>query len=166
VREPESGHDWLGLTTEPLPLGVAYEWAVRPDCGAVVVFSGTVRDHAEGRDGVTSLVYEAYEEHVIARFERIAVETRRRWPEVGRIVLWHRLGELALGESSVVVAVSSPHRAEAFDAARFGIDTVKATVPIWKKEQWGAEGAEEGWALAARSVSELADLGGPGERER
>jgi molybdopterin synthase catalytic subunit len=166
VREPESGQDWLGLTTEPLAVGVAHDWAVRPDCGAVALFSGTVRDHAEGREGVTSLVYEAYEEHVLARFERIAAETRRRWPEVGRIVLWHRLGQLALGESSVVVAVSAPHRAEAFEAARFGIDTLKATVPIWKKEQWGDDGAEEGWALAARSVSELADLAGPGERDR
>jgi molybdopterin synthase catalytic subunit len=167
VRAPETRQDWLELTSAPLPIGDAYEWAVRPDCGAVVLFSGTVRDHAEGREGVTGLAYEAYEEHVLARFERIAAEARRRWPTVGRIVLWHRLGELALGESSVVVAASAPHRAEAFEAARFGIDTLKATAPIWKKEFWdgSARLGEEGWAVGARSVTELADLTAPAERE-
>jgi molybdopterin synthase catalytic subunit len=169
VREPDTGHDWVALTSEELLVGVAYDWAVRPDCGAVVLFSGTVRDHAEDRAGVTRLAYEAYEEHVVARLERIAAEIRRRWPVVGRVVLWHRVGELALGESSVVVAVSSPHRSEAFEAARFGIDTLKATAPIWKKEFWGDESrsGEQGWALAARDVSELADVVAPAaDRER
>jgi molybdopterin synthase catalytic subunit len=105
---------------------------------------------------VTSLTYEAYEEHVIERFERIAAELRRRWPSVGRVVLWHRTGELALTESSVIVAVSSPHRAEAFEAARFGIDTLKATAPIWKKETWEGDGGTGGqdWALGAHDVAE------------
>jgi molybdopterin synthase catalytic subunit len=151
VRVPEAGHDWLELTADELLVGAAYDWAVRPDCGAVVVFSGTVRDHAEGRTGVTSLTYEAYEEHVVPRLERLAAELRRRWPEAGRVVLWHRVGELGLGESSVVVAVSAPHRAEAFEAARFGIDALKASAPIWKKESWG-DGADEGWALGAQEV--------------
>ncbi len=65
MRVPEAGHDWLELTADELPIGAAYDWAVRPDCGAVVLFSGTVRDHADGRTGVTSLTYEAYEEHVV-----------------------------------------------------------------------------------------------------
>ncbi len=71
-------------------------------------------------------------------------------------MLWHRVGELGLGESSVVVAVSSPHRAEAFEAARFGIDALKASAPIWKKESWG-DGADEGWALGAQEVRPVDD---------
>jgi molybdopterin synthase catalytic subunit len=160
VREPAAGHDWLALTAEELPVATAYAWAVQPGCGAVVLFSGTVRDHAEGREAVTSLTYEAYEEHVIERFERISAELRRRWPAVGRVVLWHRTGELMLTESSVVVAVSSPHRAEAFEAARFGIDTLKATAPIWKKETWKGEGEDDtggqDWALGAHDVEDEA----------
>ena len=77
---------------------MVYDWAVRPDCGAVVLFSGTVRDHAEGRAGVTHLEYEAYEEQVVPRLAAIAAETRRRWPTIGRIALLHRTGPLAIGE--------------------------------------------------------------------
>ena len=163
MRAPEAGQDWLALTSEELPVGAAYSWTVQPDCGAVVLFSGTVRDHAEGRTGVTALAYEAYEEHVVPRLERIAAEIRRRWPDVGRVVLWHRVGTLALGESSVIVVVSSPHRPAAFEAARFGIDALKATAPIWKKESWGGDGPgadggdpRQDWALAARDVADLA----------
>ncbi len=148
----------MALTADELPVAVAYQWALRPECGAVVLFSGTVRDHAEGRAGVTSLTYEAYEEHVVGRLERIAAELRRRWSTVGRVVLWHRTGELALTESSVVVAVSAPHREEAFEAARFAIDTLKATAPIWKKETWAGDRGrgEAGWALGARDVGDVA----------
>ena len=104
------GDDWLALTSDPLPVGDVYDWAVRPDCGAVVLFSGTVRDHAEGRDGVDHLVYEAYGEAVEPRLAEIAAEARRRWPTLGRIALLHRTGRLELGESSVLVVVSTPHR--------------------------------------------------------
>lgn len=152
MQRPALGDDWLALTSEALPVAVAYEWAVRPDCGAVVLFSGTVRDHAEGRSGVTHLDYEAYEEHVVPRFEAIVAELRRRWPTTGRVAILHRVGRLLLGESSVLVVVSSPHRGEAFEAARFGIDALKTTVPIWKRESW-EEG--HGWALGA---SELTDV--------
>lgn len=147
--------DWLALTEAALPVGAAHDWAVRPDCGAVVVFSGTVRDHAEGRGGVTELTYEAYEAQVVPRLAELAAETRARWPMTGRLVLWHRIGRLDLGESSVVVAASSPHRPEAFAAARFAIDALKATVPIWKHEVW-ADGADWGTGAVpptdARSV--------------
>jgi molybdopterin synthase catalytic subunit len=143
---------WLALTTAPLPVAEVYDWSVRPDCGAVVLFSGTVRDHAEGRPGVAHLTYEAYEEQVVPRLAAIATEIRRRWPTTGRIALLHRTGRLELGTSSVIVAVSAPHRGEAFDAARYGIDTLKATVPIWKQETW-AGGAD--WALGARTVTEV-----------
>ncbi len=150
---PVDGSEWLGLTSSPLPIGAAHDWAVRPDCGAVVLFSGTVRDHAEGRAGVEHLTYEAYEEQVGPRLAAIAAETRVRWPMVGRIVLLHRTGRLALGESSVVAVVSTPHRPEAFAAARFAIDALKASVPIWKHEVW-AEGAD--WGTGATEVRDAA----------
>jgi len=134
--EPARGEDWCALTSEELPVGAALGWAVRDDCGAVVTFCGTVRDHAAGRDDVTSLDYEAYEAQVVPRLSSIAADTRRRWPEVGRIALLHRTGRLELGETSVVVVVSAPLRGEAFEAARFAIDTLKTSVPIWKKENW------------------------------
>ena len=133
---PDDGDDWLGLTDAELPIGEMYAWCVRPDCGAVVLFSGTVRDHAEGRTDVTHLEYEAYDEMVGPKLADIAAETRSRWPDVGRIVLVHRTGRLALGESSVVAVVSSPHRPEAFVAARFAIDALKVSVPVWKREIW------------------------------
>jgi molybdopterin synthase catalytic subunit len=152
---PTTGDTWLALTEAELPVGAAYDWAVRPDCGAVVLFSGTVRDHADGRPGVDLLEYEAYESQVIPRLQAIADETRARYTSVRRIVLWHRIGPLALEESSVIVCVSSPHRPEAFAAARFGIDTLKATVPIWKRERW--DGGED-WGLAATDVTEATAL--------
>ena len=133
--------EWLALSDDALPVAAAYEWAVRADCGAVVLFSGTVRDHADGRDGSTHLAYEAYEEQVVPRLAAIAAELRQRWPTVGRVALLHRTGRTRLSASrAVVVVVSAPHRDEAFEAARFGIDTLKASVPIWKHETW-ADGA-------------------------
>jgi molybdopterin synthase catalytic subunit len=155
VHPPADGLDWLALTAEPLPVGAAYEWAVLPSCGAVVLFSGTARDHADGRTDVVELTYEAYEEHVLPRFAAIAAEIRRSWPTTGRIAVLHRTGALALGESSVVIVVSAPHRAEAFEAARFGIDTLKATAPIWKQERW-ADGTD--WALGAHVVTDVAQV--------
>ncbi len=149
VPAPEQGANWLALTSAELPVAAAYAWAVRPECGAVVLFSGTVRDHADGRPGVSRLTYEAYEAQVVPRLAAVAAELRSRWATVGRVVLWHRVGELAVGESSVVVAVSAPHRDEAFLAARFGIDAIKASVPIWKRERW--EGGED-WGLAATDL--------------
>lgn len=152
---PPSGVDtWVALTDEVLPVGAALDWAVRPDCGAVVLFSGTVRDHADHRTGVTKLTYEAYAEQVEPRLAAIAAEARRRWP-VGRLALLHRTGELVVGESSVVVVASSAHRGEAFEAARFGIDTLKATVPIWKRETWA--GGED-WGLCSHDVVDVGDL--------
>jgi molybdopterin synthase catalytic subunit len=152
VGPPTKGDDWIGLCAEPLPLEAALRWAIRPDCGAQVLFSGTVRDHAEGRDGVSQLEYEAYIDQVEPRLARIAVEARRRWPEVGRLVLLHRIGILHLEECSVVVVASAPHRHEAFVAARWCIDTLKSTVPIWKRETW--QGGED-WALCAQDVAEI-----------
>lgn len=152
-----SGDEWLAITPAELPIGAAYDWAVRPGCGAVVLFSGTVRDHAEGRQGVEHLTYEAYESAVVPRFTEIAGEVRRRWPSVGRIVVLHRTGRLAVGESSVVTVVSAPHRPDAFAAARFAIDALKASAPIWKHEVWSAGGDWGTNAVPPTAVTDVAD---------
>ena len=161
MHAPLHGDEWLGLTELALPVGEAYEWAVRPDCGAVVLFSGTVRDHAEGRAGVEYLTYEAYDEQVVPRMQSIADEVRVRWPAVGRIVVLHRTGRIELGASSVVVVASAPHRREAFEAARFAIDALKASVPIWKHESW-AGGAE--WGTGSTVLQEASTIDVPAPR--
>ena len=149
VIERPVGADWVALTDEPLPVQEAGAWAVTPASGGVVSFSGVVRDHSEGREGVTALTYEAYESEALRRLQEVALETRRRCPDVVRLALLHRVGHLELSETSVVVVASAPHRAEAFEAARFAIDTLKETVPIWKREHW-AEGSD--WATCAHEV--------------
>lgn len=137
-------------------MGQAHDWAVSPSCGAIVVFSGTVRDHAEGRTDVTHLTYEAYEERAEEAMAAVAAEARRRWPDIGRIVIWHRTGRLGLGESSVVVAASAPHRPLAFESARYMIDAVKASAPIWKHEEW-AGGSD--WGADATPIVPPVDVG-------
>ena len=148
-----TGDQWLGLRAGRLPTSEAHDWLARPDCGAIVCFSGTARDHSEGREGVDLLSYEAYESEAVARIDEVAAELRRRWPAVGRVAILHRTGEVPLGESAVLVGTSAPHRAEAFAAAQYGIDAVKASVPIWKRERW-ADGDD--WGLDG------ADLVDPG----
>ena len=118
-----------------------------------MLFTGTVRNFAAGRPSVTALEYEAYEEEVEPRLAAVAAEARRRWPTLGRTVLLHRVGRLAVGEASVAVVVSAPHRDEAFAAARFCIDTVKEAVPIWKREEW--EGGAD-WSSRSSPVTEVA----------
>ena len=147
------GSDWLALTAHPLPVAEALSWAVLPNCGAVVSFTGTVRDHAEGRPGVSLLEYEAYEEQALPRLGGVAAGARTRWPMLGRLALLHRVGPLAVTEAAVVVVASAPHRAEAFDAARWCIDNVKTTVPIWKQETW-AGGVD--WGSGAGEVADVA----------
>lgn len=155
MRAP-AGETWVGLSDEALPIGAAVEWAVRPTCGGLVLFLGTVRDASGDREGVQRLVYEAYAEQVEPRLLAVAEEARARWPDLGRIVLLHREGELALGDAAVVVVATAPHRPEAFAAARFCIDALKASVPIWKHETW--EGGEA-WGLAATELVEASEIG-------
>ena len=143
---------WVGLTEETLPVGLVADWAVLPSCGAVVTFTGTARDHAEGRPDVQGLEYEAYESQIEPRFRAIADAARGRWPDLGRLAILHRTGPVAIGEASVVVAAGSPHRNEAFEAARWCIDTLKDTAPIWKRETWAGG---ESWGLDARTLSDL-----------
>jgi molybdopterin synthase catalytic subunit len=148
----------IGITPDPLSVGELHDWAVHPRCGAVVVFSGTVRDHAEGREGVHRLEYEAYTEQVEPRLAAIVEELRIRWPDVVRVALVHRVGPCELGEPTVVAAVSSPHRPAGFAAARFAIDALKASVPIWKREVW--DGGED-WGLAATDLVDASAVESP-----
>jgi molybdopterin synthase catalytic subunit len=102
--------------------------------GATVTFIGTTRDHNDGR-AVTQLEYEAYPEMALTEMRKIGDEARRRWP-IAAIAIVHRIGVVPIGEASVVIAVSSAHRAAAFEACHFAIDRLKEVVPIWKKEHF------------------------------
>jgi molybdopterin synthase catalytic subunit len=130
----------IQLTHEVIDYHALTERVRRGDCGAVVTFLGTVRDLTGGRVTV-ALDYEAYPGMAEKKMAEIERDTRARWP-VGDILLVHRLGRLEVGEVSVAVAVSCPHRAEAFEACRYAIDRLKELVPIWKKENW-ADGTTE-----------------------
>ncbi|MEB3196801.1 MAG: molybdenum cofactor biosynthesis protein MoaE [Candidatus Sericytochromatia bacterium] len=129
---------WLQLGHEPLDLNAIHAHLADPAAGGEVVFTGSVRNHHEGRR-VHALTYEAYPEMALAEFGRIAEAIAARW-EVQRVVLHHRLGYLTVGEACVVVGVSAAHRQEAFEAARYGIDRLKREAPIWKREHF--EGGE------------------------
>lgn len=126
--------NWVSITPERLSLDVLTDWAIRPDCGAVVTFSGGVRNESAAHDNVQALEYETSEELAERRLDEIIDEARRRWPTLGAVEIHHRTGPVDLSETTVVVVVSSPHRAEAFEAARYYIDTLKVSVPMWKRE--------------------------------
>src|SRR6266550_4922747 len=128
------------LTREPIDYYALTEQVRQPGCGAVVTFLGTVRDLTGDRVTV-ALDYEAYPGMAEKKMAEIEADTRSRWP-VGEIALSHRLGRLEVGDVSVAVAVSCPHRSEAFEAYRHAIDRLKELVPIWKKENW-ADGSTE-----------------------
>jgi molybdopterin synthase catalytic subunit len=149
VLAPSAGREWVALSSDPLPVDIATRWAATPGSGAVVSFVGITREHSEGRTGVQALTYEAYEAEAIRRMQEIVAVARDRWPILERLVLLHRTGEVALSEPSVVVVTSAPHRLEAFEAAQYCIDTLKATVPIWKREHWDGG---SGWSESAHSV--------------
>ena len=145
--------DWLDVTESDLPVSEIYRWVGRPDCGAIVLFSGTARDHAPGRPDVTSLSYEAYTEQVVPALGGWRPRSGFAGPTSGGSPMVHRVGEVPIGSEAVVVATSSPHRDEAFGAARYGIDRLKATAPIWKRERWN--GGED-WGLDAQHVDSTA----------
>lgn len=157
----ESG-DWVAVTDGPLPTDTAVAWATTPASGAVVSFLGVVRDHAEGRDGVTGMTYEAYEEPAVRAMREIAGEARRRFGSLERIALLHRTGVLELSEASVAVVVSAPHRGAAFDAARYCIDTLKQSVPIWKQEHWSG-GSD--WAVEQHALRPVTSSAATAQRE-
>jgi MoaE-MoaD fusion protein len=125
--------DLVEVSAEPLSEGRVMAAVGDPGAGGLVLFSGVVRDETGGRR-VKYLEYEAHASMAVVKMREIASAVRARWPGLCGVALVHRIGRLEIGESSVMIAVSSPHRGEAFDACRFAIDTLKETVPVWKKE--------------------------------
>jgi molybdopterin synthase catalytic subunit len=130
-----SGGDIYRVVSTPLsPEAIAAE-VDDPAAGGVVIFSGVVRNETGGRP-VKFLEYEAHAPMAEAKMREIGDAVRVRWPDVKRVALLHRIGRLEIGESSVLIAVSAGHRQEAFEACKYAIDTLKRTVPVWKKEHF------------------------------
>ncbi len=122
------------VTREPLNAARLVDAVRRDESGAVVLFYGVVRNHNEGRR-VQYLEYDAYEGMAEKKLREVADEVKRRFP-IDDIAIAHRVGRLDIGETSLLVAVSSAHRADAFEAAHYCVDRIKQVVPIWKKEVW------------------------------
>lgn len=130
----------IELTDQPIDTAALVDRARNPSAGAIVLFLGTTRELTDGRHTV-ALSYEAYQEMAERRLAELENEARRRWPVV-ECIITHRLGSVPPAESSVAIVVSTPHRADAFAAGQWLIDSLKADVPIWKREQW-ADGTAE-----------------------
>ena len=122
----------IQITREPLDRNALIASVTGPGVGGIVVFEGVVRDNARGKQ-VRYLEYDVYPEMAAQQIRDILSEVERRW-NVDRVAVAHRIGRLEIGEASVIIVVATPHRAEAFEACRYIIDTLKTTVPIWKKE--------------------------------
>ena len=136
-------HDWVQLQSEPIETGKVLEFVYDPEAGGIAIFLGTTRaETAHDAAKLVALDYEAYAEMAVAQMNDLARRARERWP-IHRLALLHRTGRVGLGEPSVMIGVSCPHRAEAFEACRWLIDTLKAEVAVWKKEIW--EGGLERW---------------------
>ncbi|HSL22157.1 MAG TPA: molybdenum cofactor biosynthesis protein MoaE [Vicinamibacterales bacterium] len=134
----------FAISAAPLDVHTVIREVWRADCGAVATFIGTTRDHHAGRR-VLYLEYEAYVALAIRAFELIDAETRQQWPDA-MLAIHHRIGRVDIGAPSVVIAAASPHRAEAFAAARYAIERLKQIAPIWKRERF--EGGEQ-WVEGA-----------------
>ena len=122
----------IQLLHTPLSLQTCQDWVAGAACGGIVHFVGTVREQTGGRP-VKRLDFEAYEPMAVSEMRKIAETVKERWP-AERVVIHHRVGQLEIGEIAVIIAVATPHRVDAFAACQFAIDTLKQTVPIWKKE--------------------------------
>ena len=133
------------ISADPLSIDDAFSFVGDRGAGGICVFVGTVRDRSDAGD-VTGLHYEAWDELAAERLEEIARELLDGWP-VKRVAILHRTGDLSIGEASVVVACSAPHRAEAFEACRHGIERLKQDVPIWKRE--GLVSGEAHWVMGS-----------------
>ena len=129
---PPLSDDILQLAREPIDTARLIGHVRAPEDGAIVTFDGFVRNQSHNR-ATLYLDYEAYESMALGKMREIAAQLHENYP-IHRIAMVHRLGRLEIGETSVFIAVSAPHRAAAFEACRFAIDTLKRTVPIWKKE--------------------------------
>src|SRR5947209_13020767 len=147
----------IELCWGPLSIDKCVGAARRSGAGGIVVFIGSVRDMSDGKQ-VDFLEYEAYEPMALQKLNEVAADAKARWPVLA-IAIQHRVGRLEIADDAVIVAVSCPHRAEAFEACRFVIDRLKEVVPIWKKEH--GEGGEV-W-VGGPSISSTAKNGAPSQ---
>ena len=147
VFPPVSGgsHDFFELTTEPIDVGMVARRVVLPECGATVTLDGYAREWTKGKRTLY-LVYEAYDSMALTEMQRLGVEAHQKF-DIAHLGIVHRTGRLEIGETSVVIAASAPHRQAAFQACEWAIKELKRTVPIWKKEVY--ESGEEEWVGAA-----------------
>ena len=122
----------IHISDKPLELEKITQLVTDDACGAIDIFVGTVRDQTQGKK-VLQLDFEAYEKMALSEMAKLAEEAAERWP-VKKMAIHHRVGSLGIGETAVIIAVSTPHRNASFEACKFVIDTLKQTVPIWKKE--------------------------------
>ncbi|XP_047353890.1 molybdopterin synthase catalytic subunit-like isoform X1 [Vespa velutina] len=132
-----TGKDFVRLEQKVLNVGEIVNLIVSPKCGAISTFIGTTRDNFENKK-VIKLEYEAYEPMALKEMNNICAKIRSQW-NIEHIAIYHRLGEVPVTEASVVIAVSSPHRQESLRAVEYAINTLKASVPIWKKEIYDIE---------------------------
>jgi len=141
IFPPVSGgnHDFFELTTEPIDVGSVARRVVLPECGATVTLDGFAREWTKGKQ-TKYLVYEAYDGMALSEMQRLGEEAHKRF-DIAHIGIVHRTGKLEIGETSVVISVSAPHRKAAFEACEWAIRELKRTVPIWKKEVY-ADGEE------------------------
>jgi molybdopterin synthase catalytic subunit len=148
----------IDITDRPLPVAEMTAWVTLPECGAVVTFTGTVREYSVPAGGsrvgqVTAIDYEAFAGHAVTRMREVAEAALDRWPQTRRIALIHRTGLVATGEAAVLVAVSAGHRVQAFLAAQFCIDVLKAAVPVWKLEH---RHEQESWVETGNLITDVA----------
>lgn len=146
--------DLYRIQEEPVRADALHDAVLRDSDGAVATFAGVVRDHSMGRR-TSYLVYDAYREMAEKKMAEIGREVKDRW-EVDRVGMLHRVGRLDIGETSVLIAISAPHRKAALEACHYAIDRLKETVPIWKKEVW-TDGEE--WIEGDPSASRQEDRG-------
>ncbi|RZF47392.1 hypothetical protein LSTR_LSTR009131 [Laodelphax striatellus] len=151
--------DYLKLTENVLTLDDVLKTVSSPDCGAVSFFVGTTRDNFNSLK-VKQLVYQAYESMAYKVMKVVCADIRKRWPDVKHIAIYHRLGEVPVMEASVVIAISSPHRQASLSAVDYAINTLKSSVPVWKKEEYEdgdaawKENSECPWSSSKPSLDE------------
>jgi molybdopterin synthase catalytic subunit len=149
--------DWVQLLDHPLDTPAAASFVTDPQAGGIAIFLGTTRAETDSRGkALAALDYDAYCEMACTQLKDLASSAHQRWP-ICRLAILHRLGRVPLGEPSVIVAVSTPHRADAFEGCRWIIDTLKAQVAIWKKEVW--EDGSENWVQPSEGTKRHWDRG-------
>ncbi len=143
---------WVAIEGTELPGAALADWVKCAGAGATLIFEGVVRDYSADHVDVRAITYESYHEAAMAQLAAVAQLVRGEVPSVIRLGIWHRVGTVPVGESSLIVGVAAPHRREAFVACELAVDRVKASVPIWKFEHVGQGG---GWVTTGQPIVAL-----------